>query len=270
MAVASLFRRQIVGGAENVFFVRDCEGSHFGIVFPAGQTHVEHLDHAALIDEQIGRFDIAMNQPGIMRMLQTIGCLANVVGGHIVIELANLFDERLQIASFDILHDQEVIVLAVVLIVVDVVRTNDIFVIELGGRASFKIKPFEVGGIVDTIRGQMLDGHQALHLAVLGEVDAAHSAGAQVAEQLILFADEEETFVLAVEKLVALPRSDELGGDELFGKCLSVNGGDCRRVANPRLAWRVLPAAAFPPTPCLAGLYRPDRYGEEAPEIYRH
>ena len=54
---------------------------------------------------------------------------------------------------------------------------------------------------------QNLDGHAALHQHVFGQIDAAHAAGAQVAQQLVLA--EEEALVASVEQLVALPRGEQ-------------------------------------------------------------
>ena len=67
---------------------------------------------------------------------------------------------------------------------------------------------------------QHLDRHAAVHHDVLGQVDAAHAAGAQMAQQLVLA--EEKALVLAVQQVVALPAREQAGGDQARGKEVGV------------------------------------------------
>ena len=86
-------------------------------------------------------------------------------------------------------------------------------------RAS-KPKAIQIGRVVDAIVRQHFDRHAALHQLVLGEVDAAHAALADLAEQLV-FA-EAEAFVLAGQQLVGLPARDEIGLDQQLGQTILV------------------------------------------------
>src|SRR5262245_595686 len=78
MAVDRLLGREIIGRPKHVriVFARQIIGT---IVEEAGQTHIEDLDSAGAIEEQIARLDVAMYQAGLVGMLQAQGSLANVV-----------------------------------------------------------------------------------------------------------------------------------------------------------------------------------------------
>ena len=63
---------------------------------------------------------------------------------------------------------------------------------------------------------QHLDRDTTPHQLVLGQVDAAHAALADLAEQLVLA--EAEALVLAGEQLVGLPARDEVFRDQQLGE----------------------------------------------------
>ena len=100
--------------------------------------------------------------------------------------------------------------------VIDVVGPDDVRVVELGDRAGFEPEPLQIGRIVDAILRQHLDRHAALHELVLGQVDAAHAALADLAEQLVLA--QAEALVLAGQQLVGLPARDQAGLDQQLGQ----------------------------------------------------
>ena len=81
----------------------------------------------------------------------------------------------------------------------------------------------------DAVLGQDLDRHAALHQHVLGQVHAAHAAGAQVVQQLVLA--EEEALVAAFQQLVALPAGDQAGLDEPTRHRIDVVAGSLPRLA---------------------------------------
>ena len=84
-----------------------------------------------------------------------------------------------------------------------------------------------------------------LHLHVLGQVDAAHAAGAQEAEQLVL-ANQEEALVAAFEQLVALPSGDDFGGDQLLGQDGAVGFGHGSKLGNDPIELIVFDQFATP------------------------
>ena len=100
--------------------------------------------------------------------------------------------------------------------VIDVVGPDDVRVVELGDRAGFEAESLQVGRIVDAVLRQHLDRHPPLHELVLGQVDAAHAALADLAQQLVLA--EAEALVLAGEQFVGLPRVMRFGLDQQLGQ----------------------------------------------------
>ncbi len=65
MAVIRLFRQQIVGRAKDIFVV--FLGQHvLFVVEEPRQAHVEDFDHAGAVDEDIARFDVAMDKAGLV------------------------------------------------------------------------------------------------------------------------------------------------------------------------------------------------------------
>ena len=92
VAVQGLLRGKIVGRAQHVFV--EGHGKRGVLVAgESGQAQIEHFDHFLLIDQQIGRFDVAVDQAGLVGMGQSVGRLADVVGGDKIIQRAFVFDQ---------------------------------------------------------------------------------------------------------------------------------------------------------------------------------
>ena len=147
-----------------------------------------------------------------MGVFQAFGGLADVIGDGVEIHRAVVVDDRLQIAPFDVLHHQ----VMDVAFVIDVVRADDIFVIQPGGGLGLALESGEIRRIVHAALRQHLDRHTMVHAGMLGQIDAAHAAGAEQAQQLV--AAEKEAFMTAFEQLGALPSGNELGLDERVGQ----------------------------------------------------
>ena len=122
----------------------------------------------------------------------------------------------MQVLPVDVLHHD----VMDVAFVVDVVGADDVRVVELGNGAGFETEPLQVRRIVHAVRRQHFDRHAPLHELVLGQVDAAHAALADLAEQLV-FA-EAEALVLPGEQLVGLPPRDEVVRDQQLGEPILV------------------------------------------------
>jgi len=67
---------------------------------------------------------------------------------------------------------------------------------------------------------QHLDRHPTLHENVLGQVDRAHAAGAQMVQQLVL--SQEEAAMAAFQQLLGLPAGDQAGLDQTRGDDVGV------------------------------------------------
>ncbi len=105
-------------------------------------------------------------------------------------------------------------------VVVDVVGPDDVAVVQRGGGLGLAVEAGQIRRVFDAVLGQHLDGHAALHQHVLGQVDAAHPAGAQVVQQLVLA--QEEALVAAFQQLVGLPAGEQPGLDQPLGDQLGV------------------------------------------------
>ncbi len=99
------------------------------------------------------------------------------------------------------------------LVLVDVVGADDVGMIEGGDGAGFAVEAFQSGGIFGLGGGQHLDGHPAAHQLVLAQVDAAHAAGAEPLEHLVL-ADGEAS-PLPEKELLGLKQGEDPIAHEL-------------------------------------------------------
>ena len=81
MAVERLFGRQVVGGAEHIFVMGDGQ-RRLGFTGEQGQAQIQNLHDTFVVDEQVCGFDITMDQAAFVGVLQTVGCLNDVVRRH--------------------------------------------------------------------------------------------------------------------------------------------------------------------------------------------
>ena len=108
----------------------------------AGHTHVEDFDNALLIDQQVGRFDVAMDHVSAVGVCQTLGRLADVVDRLCNLQGAVGFDSPLQVLPLDVLHHYVV----TVSLFVDVVGVNDIGVVQSGDCPGLGEEPLDGRG----------------------------------------------------------------------------------------------------------------------------
>ena len=101
-------------------------------------------------------------------------------------------------------------------VVINVVSPHDVRVVKLGRGAGFDAEPFEIGGVVDAILREHLDGALHSHENVLGQVDLAHAPFAEMPQQLVLA--EFESLVFAGKQLVRLPIGNQLRLDKCCGQ----------------------------------------------------
>ena len=226
VAVRGLLRGDVIGGSE-----RAPQTGHAEVVGllaeETGQAHVENFDHARPVEHQVGRLDVAVDQPGLVGVLQSQGGLADVVGGAEGVHRPSLLDDPVQGAAVDVLHDQEMHPA----VPVHVIAADDVGVAELGDGPGLAVEAFQGRGLPDPRGGEHLDGHAVAHDPVLAQVDLAHAPGAQ----------RPEDDVLAVEDEVPPPSQQEVFGLEARQEAVSHQGvgqgaGDRRHGAAVRLA----------------------------------
>ena len=81
VTIDSLFGRQVVYRAQDILVVVDGQRGRIFILIEFRQSHIQDFDHASFVRQQIGGFNIAMDQAHVVGMLQPHGRLSDVVGG---------------------------------------------------------------------------------------------------------------------------------------------------------------------------------------------
>ena len=177
---------QVIRGADDVAFLKLLDEAAAVIVEEASQAHVENLDDPLAIEQQIARLDIAMDQPGLVRMIEPKSRLANVTDrpghGHGAVS----FDEFVQIAAVDEFENEEV----QLVFAVDVVSADDVGMIEPGDGPGLTVKTGQRRGVFRLGQRQHLERDAPAHQHVLAQKHLAHAAGAEPIEQPIFAADE--------------------------------------------------------------------------------
>ena len=202
VAIVCLLGGQVVGGAQYVLVV--LAGQHvFFVVEEAGQPHVEDLDHAGTVHQDVARLDVAVNEPGPAGVLQGLGRLADVVAGALDAQRAPAADDVLQAGAVHVLHDDEM----EVVVLVDVVGVNDVGVVHGGDGTGLPVEAFQRRRVGRLGGGQHLDRHPAAHELVLAQKHAAHAAGAEALQHLVLA--DGEAAPLALHELFGLEVGQE-------------------------------------------------------------
>jgi len=135
---------------------RDAEIGQFGL--------------AALIDQHIGRFEIAMDDAMGMGVRQGGGQLVSDTEDISEWESGRLPDERAQVGRAEKLHDEKLRAI----MFFNGVNRDDIVVLEPGHRAGLSEKPFREGGITAQMGMNLLDGDDAMEGTVQRFVNDAH------------------------------------------------------------------------------------------------
>ncbi len=233
VAVAGLLGREVVGGAQHLLavFLRQR-----AVVLPlAGerQPEVEDLDGAALVEDQVGRLDVAMDDTLLVGVVEAEGRLPDGIHGVANRQRSLLLDLRVEIGAVDVLHRQVVDGAGGV----EVERPHDVVMGEPERLAGLALEPGEIRRLVHVLHREHLDRHLAVEVDVLGQVDAAHAPRPEEAEQPVL--PQHEAPVLALAELVHLPLREQFGVDEppheLLGQRLRPVGPRGRNLLQPGL-----------------------------------
>ena len=222
MAVYSLFGGEVVGCSQHVFVIGNGERGLFLFGDEPSQTKIENLHDAFRIHQKIRRLDIPMNEAHRMCVVKAPCRLPDVLRRRNVVECAGIADDDVQVQPIDVLHDQ----IVGVSLVVDIVRTDDIDMIESSNGLGFTMESFKIRRILvgPASLGEHLDGHSPMHEEVLGKIDTAHASRPQMSEQLVLPND--ESLVAPFEQLVGLPSCEQFLLHQAIGDCV---GGTSRQ-----------------------------------------
>ena len=146
-----------------------------------GETEIEQLDLAVIRDHDVARFEIAMDDAGCVRAGQGVGD-----GDRILQNLGRLQaaarDDMVERAAGDELHHDEV----GAILAADVVNGDDVGMIQGGGGLGFLDEAQLAVGVGDLVGRQNLDRDKAVQLRIAGLVDDAHTALAQLLDDLVV------------------------------------------------------------------------------------
>ena len=194
-----------------------------------GDPEVTDLGTAG-VEEDVGRLDVAMDDPGPVRGRQRPGELGTELGGTLRRHGSPLADGAGEGWSVDVLHDQP----RQAVVVDDVVDGDDVGVVQRGGAARLlpgrpTLCPVLTGEAVD-----LLEGHLAVEHPVAGEPDGARPATPDRSQELVALGNDPRSGVVGVlshgTNIVGAADPPE-GSSEVVSR--APRGGPCRR---PRAA----------------------------------
>ena len=146
-----------------------------------GQPEIENLRVAAAGDEHIRRLDVAVDDPGGVRRLQRVGDLDRERQQQIDLERAP-GDAMLQRRPVEELHDEE----RAAVVLADIVDGADVGVVQRRCGARLAAESLQGLGIVGEVGRQELQRDEALQPRILGFVDDAHAAAAQLLDDAVV------------------------------------------------------------------------------------
>jgi len=118
------------------------------------RPRVGYLHDALIVEQQIFRFDVAMNQAVIVRELQPARGLQDVSHGRFRIELAGLLQKPCERLAFDEFHAEEVRLVSLGALDADVVDLDDVVVRELCGGVRFSREAGDELWIIRQLRSE--------------------------------------------------------------------------------------------------------------------
>ena len=179
----------------------------------AGQPHVDDLHHPLPVDQQVGRFDVAMDHVLLVPVRQAVGRLPDMVRGGLEVQRPLRIDHLLKVLPVDVLHDDEI----AAAFGVDAVRPDDVGMVEGGDGSGLGEEPFQGVGVLADLPGKDFQRHSAVHLDVFAEEHASHAAAPQQFDQLVLTQKEGTS---SRQQLAGLPPGEQFfPGQDLGNGC---------------------------------------------------
>jgi hypothetical protein len=180
VTVQALLGSHVVEGAQALTMRRDLSARSRPVKVPR-QTQVEQPHLAGGSEHQVGRLDVAVNQPLLMEVLQPESRLPDHFTGFRHRQGAPLPDEPGQVVALDELQDE----IGDARDLAGVIGRDQVGVRQANGQGLLLGEPRGDLGFACHARVAHLDGHDALPAEVARLVDDGHAAAAQLPEDFV-------------------------------------------------------------------------------------
>ncbi len=131
--------------------------------------------------EQVGRLHVAVDDPLGVRGVERIRDLGTQIENRRFRQRAGR-EERLERLPLEQLHRQE----ALFFVLAEIVDRADVRVVQRGSGAGLTLESFDRGRIVRQFRGEELQRDMSSEAQILGSIDDAHAAAADLFDHAIV------------------------------------------------------------------------------------
>ena len=145
------------------------------ILLTQRQPEVGHERLAAFVEQDVPWFDIAMDQPLLVSVVQRLGHRRHQFD-RFVDRKPGLLEPRGEVSAVDVFRDDKT---GELLGAADIEDGDDVGMIEVRDRAGFRQVSFGIFESIHQFAMWHLDGHRAAQLVVLGQIHQAEPALAQ-------------------------------------------------------------------------------------------
>ena len=152
--------------------------SYSDLLGKVGETEVHDLRPAAAVEHHVGRFQVAVKHPEVVRGRETGTELTRRLDGLVRGQAADAPEQRGEILAVDVLHRQEVLAVGLG----QVIDPADVRVRDLARDAHLVVEPGERRGLGRHGTRQELERDRLRQLQVVGTVDLPHSAATEEAD----------------------------------------------------------------------------------------
>ena len=173
-----------------------------------GQTQVENFDNSIFGEQQVGRFDVSMNNAPFMGVVQSFRRLTHRFGRFGKLKRAFFQHQLFQILASNVLHDQKMDIAFVVY----VIRLHNVGVVERSNRLRFAMKTRQISSVVHQVLRQHFNGHLSLHSGVFCQINTAHAACAQMRQQFV--SAQQKALMFSLHQKIMLPGREQPPFDE--------------------------------------------------------
>ena len=155
-------------------------GQLAGLVRALDEAEVEELGLALARDHDVRRLDVAVDEPVLPGVAETVHELKHDLDGGRLLDLAPALDQLLEGLALHVFHRDEVDVAGLA----HVVGLDHVGVVEGRGGLGLEEEASDVALVLGEVRVEELEGHDLAELEVARLVDGPHGARAELLEEL--------------------------------------------------------------------------------------